>query len=49
MPLNLLFLQFDGLLNKNVSTGLSRFADDILVGAFYGRFVIAVGPSCQRE
>ena len=47
--MNLLFLQFDGSLNKIVSTGLSRFADDILVAAFYGRFGIAVGSSCHRE
>jgi hypothetical protein len=42
--MNLLFLQFDGSLNKIDSTGLSRMADDDFVGAFYGRFSIAVGP-----
>lgn len=41
--MNLLFLQFDGSLNKIVSTGLSRMADDDVVGAFYVRFFIARG------
>ena len=42
--MNLLFLQFDGSLNKIVSTGLSRIADDDDVGAFYVYFYIAAWP-----
>jgi hypothetical protein len=41
--MNLLFLQFDGSLNKIDSTGLSRMADDNVVGNCFGRFGIVDG------
>jgi len=41
--MNLLFLQFDGSLNKFHSTGLSRMADDDFVGDCFGCIGIVDG------
>ena len=49
--MNLLFLQFDGSLNKIVSTGLSRIADDDVVGDNFGFIRIVDGSvsACARQ
>ena len=46
--MNLLFLQFDGSLNKILSTDLSRMADDIVVGDNFGFIGIVDGSDRAR-
>lgn len=46
--MNLLFLQFDGSLNKIDSTGLSRMADDNVVGDNIG-FIGIVDGSVRAD
>ena len=40
--MNLLFLQFDGCVNEEVSTGYSRMANGVLVVAYCERIAIVV-------